>query len=723
MVEKLRIYECMKCVFLIGALSIVGVAQALPVLGKPEHVQVEKATTGRDYVARRSIGHVEAIRTVHVRAAVEGFLIATDCKEGALVKEGDVLFRIDPLRYQAAVQQAEADLARIDAQIIYATNNHKRLSKLAEDFATSREEMETALAKLEELKASRTGAQADLAKAKKDLEDCTIRAEISGRIGRVEFSDGNYITVGEQLSTITQVDPIYVRFPLSQSDVNGAFGGPRRIGSVADVRLITASGAQYPSSGTIEIVDNQVSGSTDSYTLWANFPNKEHTLIPRGIGALLISLTDTMEVTTVPLTAVQHDAAGSFVYTVAEDGTVARRDVVSGAIRGRLQSIYEGLNPGETVITDGAHKTRQGAKVVPVFPEQKSMRSSKPAAESASQAEPALPVQVATAKLIADPTVLECNGARVEAINRVNIRPLVQGILAEPAFKEGDRVQKGDILFSIDPTRYQATVDAQQSAISVLDVRIADARTKLARQEELVKRNATSRDELESAEAALNELLALKSGAEAALIIAKDNLSRCTVRAWMDGRIGRVNFSKGNYIADMKSPLATLVQLSPIYVRFSLSESAILSHFGTVDKLVADADISLVTATGKVLPEKGRVAFCDNLVQASTDTINIWGIFENKEHILQPGGVVTIRVGRRSDQPVPAIPSAAVLTDTRGHYAYTLHNGRAKLTRIHCGTATDDGLIPVYDGVQQGDQVITTNLAALEDGTPVVSEQ
>ncbi len=713
----------MKFVFLTGIFLVTGMAQALPPLGQAEHVQVEKATTGRDYVARRSIGHVEAIRTVHVRAAVEGFLVDTPCKEGALVKEGDVLFRIDPLRYQAAVQQAEADLARIDAQIIYATNNSKRLSKLAESLATSKEEMETALAKLEELKASRTGAQADLTKAKKDLEDCTIRAEIPGRIGRVEFSNGNYITAGEQLATITQVDPIYVRFPLSQSDVNGAFGGPRRIGSVADVRLITASGAQYPASGTIEIVDNQVSGSTDSYTLWANFPNKEHTLIPRGIGALLVSLTDTMEVTMVPLTAVQHDAAGSFVYTVAEDGTVTRRDVVSGAIRGRLQSIYEGLKPGETVITDGAHKTRQGAKVVPVFPEQKNMRSSKPAADNSSQAESAVPVQVATAKLIADPTVLECNGARVEAINRVNIRPLVQGILAEPAFKEGDRVKKGDVLFSIDPTRYQATVDAQQSAINVLDVRISDAQTKLTRQEELAKRNATSRDEVESAQAALNELLALKSGAEAALIIAKDNLSRCTVRAWMDGRIGRVNFSKGNYIADVKSPLATLMQLSPIYVRFSLSESAILSHFGTVDKMVEDADISLVTATGKVLPEKGRVAFCDNLVQAATDTINIWGVFENKEHLLQPGGVVTIRVGRSSDKPVPAIPSGSVLTDTRGHYTFVLRNGRARLVRILCGAATDDGLTPVYSGVHSDDQIITTNLAALEDGTPVTIEQ
>ena len=707
----------MKASIVIGLAILASAAHAqMPKMA--EHVQVEKATSGRDYVARRSIGHVEAIRTVHVRAAVEGFLDEVAFTEGALVKEGDVLFRINPLRYKAAVQQAEANLARIDAQIIYATNNHKRLAKLAQHAATSKQEMETALAKLEELKASRAGAQADLVKARKDLEDCTIRAEISGRAGRVEFSVGNYITSGEQLATITQMDPIYVRFPLSQSDVNGVFGGSRQIGNVTDVRLITASGMVYPTLGHVDIVDNQLSGGTDSYTLWARFDNKESMLVPRGIGALVISLTDTMEVTTVPLTAVQHDASGSFVYTVAEDGTVARRNVISGSIRGRLQSIYEGLEPGESVITDGAHKTREGAKVIPVYPKQ-AQSSNSSEAEKPAPALPPVAVKTAKAELAPDPTVLECQGARVEAINRIQIRPLVQGILAEPAFKEGDRVQKGDVLFRIDPTRYQAAVDAQKSALRVLEVRIADARQKLERQENLLARNATSHDEHESAKATLDELLAQKSSAEAALAIAEDDLSRCTIRAGVSGRIGRVNFSKGNFIADIKSPLATLVQLSPIYVRFSLSESAILSHFGTIERMIEETEISLVTATGKQLSEKGHVSFCDNMVQPATDTLNIWASFANAEHELQPGGVVTIRVARKADKPVPSIPASAVQIDTRGHYAYVLRHGRAVLVRILCGRASAQGLVPVYSGIQAGEEVITTGQAELEDGSAV----
>ena len=705
-------------VFIFFALIGIGSAQQMRTMA--EHVQVEKATSGHDYVARRSIGHVEAIRTVHVRAAVEGFLSEIAFKEGDLVKEGDVLFRIDPLRYQAAVKEAKANLRQIDAQIVYATNNHKRLARLAEDLATSKEEMETALAKLEELKASRAGAQANLAKAEKDLQDCIIRAEITGRLGRVEFSAGNYITAGEQLATLTQMDPIYVRFPLSQTDVNGVFGGPKRISNSTDVRLYTAGGQEYPSAGNIQIVNNLLSGTTDSYTLWAEFANTDGVLIPHGIGALVVRLTDSMEVTMAPLTAVHHDSAGSFVYTVAEDGTVERRDVISGSIRGRLQSIYDGLKPGEVVITDGAHKTRQGARVIPVYPEQKNTAAKK--SESSAPQE-TVSVKTAPVQMIADPTVLEINGARVEAINKVELRPLVQGILAEPEFREGDRVKKGDILFRIDPTRYRAAVDAQKSAISVLDVRIADAEKKLERQKNLLERNATSRDDYESAQATLEELKALKDAAEAQLTVAEDNLSRCTVRAGIDGRIGRVNFSKGNYIAEMKSPLATLVQLSPIYVRFPLSESTILSHFGTVKNLVEDSEISLITATGKILSEKGSVAFCDNIVQAATDTMNIWGIFNNEHHELQPGGVVTIRLMRKSSIPVPAIPAESVQIDTRGHYAFVLRHGRAQMVRISCGTPNKDGLVPVFSGVHEGDVIVTTNLAQLEDGTPVQTEQ
>ncbi len=681
------------------------------------HVQAEKATSGKDRIARRSIGHMEAVRTVHVRSAVEGFLQEAEFEEGSLVREGDVLFQIDPVRYEAAVRQREAALAELSAEITYAENNYQRLARLLTTRAASEEDAETAFAQLEELRARVAEAKADLVKARKDLEDCTIRAEISGRIGRREASRGSYIAKGETLATIKQMDPIYVRFPLSQSDVNGIFRGPKHIANLADVRLTTADGRRYPVAGEISIVDNLLTGSTDSYTLWAQFDNKESRLTPRGIGALSISLRDTEEVTLVPLTAVQHDAKGDFVYTVAEDGTVARREVVSGGIQGRFQSIYQGLEPGETVITDGSHKTRAGDKVIPVF----AAAAAPGAATRTTRALAAETIvsRAAAVTLVEDPTVLTCQGARVQAINRVELRPLVQGLLAEPSFREGDIVKEGDVLFQIDATRYQAAVDAQQAKIAQLTVRVDDARKKFERQQYLVERSASSVDQLESAQATLDRLKAQRESAEAALAVAKDDLSRCTVRAPMTARVGRVNFSRGNYITDMNSPLATLVQLSPIYVRFSLSENKILSTYGNDENLLRQADISLITSTGTSYAEAGRVAFADNHIQAETDTQNLWASFPNAEGKLQPGGVVTIEVRRKPEFKVPSVPSEAVQTDTRGHFVYKLVDGHAQLTRVICGSVTEDGRTVIFDGLAEGDRVLTTNLAEMENGSPV----
>ena len=132
-------------------------------------------------------------------------------------------------------------------------------------------------------------------------------------------------------------------------------------------------------------------------------------------------------------------------------------------------------------------------------------------------------------------------------------------------------------------------------------------------------------------------------------MVAEDNLSRCTVRAGMRARIGRVNISVGNYITDIKTPLATLVQISPIYVRFSMSEKDILTVFGNDEKMLNDATLTLVTATGETIEEQGCIAFADNEIRSDTDTQNVWAVFENKDYKLQPGGVVTVKVHRKAE--------------------------------------------------------------------------
>ena len=702
----------MKTVALIIAPALIGAALAqMPAAT----VQVERATQWRDLLMRRSIGHAEAIKTVKVRTAVEGFLHEIVAKEGSMVEKGDVLYRIYPLQYEAAVKQCEATLAELDAQLKYSIARHSRLQALEQRQATSREDVETAAAKVEELKARRAGAEAELVRARKDLDDCTIRAEISGKLGRQVFSRGNYVTAGEQLNSIVQTDPIYMRFPLSQRDVMGIFRGPKEIADAVDVGMRVASGVRYDKRGKIDIVDNLLAGTTDTYTLWAKFDNPNRILTPGGVGAMFVSLTDTATVTMVPMTAVHYDSEGSFVYTVGEDNSVALRRVVSGTVHGRLQTIYTGLEPGEVVITDGSHKTRVGATVRPVFVQQQKEKD-KPAG---SKEAPAVVVQTAEVIMADDPTELVCQGARVEPINQVELRPLVQGTLEDFTAKEGDLVQADTELFRIDTTRYRATVNVQKAKLAQLQVSIEDARRKYERQQYLVSRNAGSKDEEENAESQLDQLTAQKAGAEAELVVAEDNLSRCTVRAGMRARIGRVNISVGNYITDIKTPLATLVQISPIYVRFSMSEKDILTVFGNDEKMLNDATLTLVTATGETIEEQGCIAFADNEIRSDTDTQNVWAVFENKDYKLQPGGVVTVKVHRKAGQQMPSVPSEAVLMDTESNYVYVFDNGRAVLTRILTGGITEDGRVIICAGLQAGQRVITSNLAELSDGTAV----
>lgn len=703
---------------LLIALTIGGIATAqMPGKDAP-FVQAEKVAAGHDRIIRKSIGRTEAVRHVTVRAAVEGRLNEVLFQEGALVKEGDLLMRIDPLRYEAAVKQAEATLAQIEAQLVYANSRSNRFATLAAQQAASREDMETARAHMEELQAKKIGAEAELVRARKDLEDCCVYAEISGRIGRLPKGVGNYITRGEAITTITQMDPIYVRFPLSQNDVNGIFHGPKEISHVTDVQLITANGRQYENRGRIAIVDNQLTGSTDSYTLWAEFENPEHKLTHSGIGALTIELNNTREVCVVPLTAIHYDSDGAFVYTIDGQNVVTRRNVSTGPVQGRLQTIYQGLQVGEVVISDGSHKTRPGAKVRPVFAD--ATRNEPGSAQGGELA----PLKVGCAQVteMADPTTLNIETARLEAVNVVELRPLVQGLVKEASFKEGERVNKGDCLFSIDPTRYQATVDASKAAIAQLDIKIADAQNKYDRQQKLMAVNAGSKDDMENARATLQELQSQLEAAKARLAVAQDDLQRCQVTAPISGRAGRVLISKGNYVTDINSPLVRVVQLSPIYARFPLSEKDILSVYGSAGKLAEQAELTLVTATGEELPDKGRVAFCDNEIQTGTGTQNVWAVFENTDHSLAPGGVVGIRVKRKADYPVLGIPQKAILTDSRGHYVYVIKHNRAVERRVLCGHSTDDGNVAIFAGLRPGEQVITTNLADMEENTPVQAQ-
>lgn len=335
-------------------------------------VLVEKATMAKDEVSRKYIGRIEAINKVSLQPRVSGTLVAAPFQEGDIVQKGQILFEIEDTRYKASVQAAEAKIQQLDVKIDYALKNYERQSNLYKTNAVSKDQVENSLSLLKGYEAEKLAAEAELILAREDLRYTRIAAPLSGRIGRLTYSVGNYITPTSQpLATITQIDPIYVRFPMSERDVLSLFGNVDKLAEEADVRLITAATHAYPQRGTINLGDNEIVSDTDSLTVWARFDNPKQTLQSGGITTVIVNKKDTVRVPVVTVSAVQHDGYGAYVYVVGEGNKIEKREVIPGSVNGRKQSIYQGLKEGEIVVIDGTHKVAPGAAVNPVFDDEK----------------------------------------------------------------------------------------------------------------------------------------------------------------------------------------------------------------------------------------------------------------------------------------------------------------------------------------------------------------
>lgn len=357
---------------LLAVPSSIGADSAQTPVRPAASVLVEKTTMARDEVSRKYIGRIEAINKVSLQPRVSGTLVAAPFKEGDIVQKGQILFEIEDTRYKASVQAAEAKIQQLDVKIDYARKNYERQNKLYQTNAVSKDQVENSLSLLKGFEAEKLAAEAELILAREDLRYTRIAAPLTGRIGRLTYSVGNYITPTSQpLATITQIDPIYVRFPMSERDVLSLFGNVDKLAEEADVRLITAATHAYPQHGTINLGDNEIVSDTDSLTVWARFDNPKQTLQSGGITTVIVNKKDTVRVPVVTVSAVQHDGYGAYVYVVGEGNKIEKREVIPGSVNGRKQSIYRGLKEGEIIVIDGTHKVAPGAIVNPVYDDQR----------------------------------------------------------------------------------------------------------------------------------------------------------------------------------------------------------------------------------------------------------------------------------------------------------------------------------------------------------------
>lgn len=333
-------------------------AGASPGSAMPPEVDVITVAPGKATLTQDLPGRLQAYRTAEVRARVEGVVEKRFFKEGSDVKAGESLFQIDPHIYKTAAASARADLD-------VARQNVERYKPLLEIKAISQQEFDLAEAKAKQAEDASTRAAEDLAYT-------TVPAAISGRIGRALVTEGALVSKGNAtlMATIEQLDPIYVNFTQSGSDLlrmKQAFSaGTLKHAESAKVELLLEDGSVYPLAGKIFFTDMAVDPGTGSVSLRAEFPNPKRELLPGMFVRIRFPAALAENVIGVPQKAVQIGPQGQFVMVVGEGDKVMPMPVKTGDMTGEDFIIDEGLKGGERVIVNGLQKARPGAQVKPV---------------------------------------------------------------------------------------------------------------------------------------------------------------------------------------------------------------------------------------------------------------------------------------------------------------------------------------------------------------------
>ncbi|MBQ6102131.1 MAG: efflux RND transporter periplasmic adaptor subunit [Kiritimatiellae bacterium] len=361
--------------FLLAAVAAVSAATAAEPAPQAEGpkpsmflVGVAKAGSVDHNPVRTFSGRVLSPETVAVVAQVAGEVKEVCFEEGALLRKGDVLYRIDPVKYEAAAASARAQVAQAEASADYARKSFDRATALFGKKVASADDLDSATSAKAAAEAALDAAKAALVTAEDNLAHCTIVAPVDGKVGLNAATAGNYVsTASGPLCTIVRQDPVRVAFAPGARDYVSVFGGEKGLRELFDVRLRLADGSAYGAEGEVEFVGNAMNASTDTMPVYARFPNAEGILVPGATVKVEIRAKKGARYVSLPLTAVIHDGEGKgYVWMVGEHNVPVRRDVETGPATATYQTILSGLEEGEEVIVRGTQKIMPGVPVEPV---------------------------------------------------------------------------------------------------------------------------------------------------------------------------------------------------------------------------------------------------------------------------------------------------------------------------------------------------------------------
>jgi len=357
-------------------------APAAPPAGPPPQVAVVVAEARTIPVTYRFIGMTEPSKTVEVRSRITGFLLKRSFAEGKAIKEGDLLFSIDPRPFEADLEIAKARVAQSEARVNLAQAEMRRYGEAAAVNAVSQAEVDRAQTELAEARAAANLAKAEQAKAELDLSYTKVLSPVTGVIGRTMKDEGSYLDAGANglLAVAMQTDPMYVTFSVPERDwlrwreqaqsgeIRPAYTNPD--GTPPDirnpqppVRIELLDGTVYPAEARLNFFDTHIDAMTGSATARATVPNPEQQLKAGLFVHATIVGWERPGSIVVPQRAVVNNPGGAFVYAVNEQSVIEMRRVTLGDWKGSGWLILAGVRPGDVIVADGFAKAPAGSKV------------------------------------------------------------------------------------------------------------------------------------------------------------------------------------------------------------------------------------------------------------------------------------------------------------------------------------------------------------------------
>ena len=310
-------------------------------------------------------GRIEAVESVQLRPRVSGYIDKVNYTDGQEVKKGEVLFTIDDRTYRAALEQAQATLARAKTQASLAQSEASRTDKLINTNLVSREEWEQRRSAAAQAQADIRAAQAAVDAAQLNLDFTKVTAPIDGRASRALITSGNLVTAGDSASVLTTLvsqKTVYVYFDVDESTYlhyqnlarSGQGASSNHLALPVEIGLVGEDG--YPHQGKVDFLDNQLTPSTGTIRMRALLDNAQRQFTPGLFARVRLPGSAEFKATLIDDKAVLTDQDRKYVYVVDKDGKAQRRDITPGRLAAGLRIVQKGLNPGDKVIVDGLQK-------------------------------------------------------------------------------------------------------------------------------------------------------------------------------------------------------------------------------------------------------------------------------------------------------------------------------------------------------------------------------